>query len=121
MCRCNNHLKGAFGFPFHVYKEKTMEPEYELHNFHFPFSNLIFGKNFPMVCEVLFEYAQDEENRSLVRVKSLIGRDQDGRISDLSYLTEDTSSRYSMFIIGSIVKNKWYWDYQPIGDKEWWE
>lgn len=98
-----------------------MEPEYELHNFRFPFNNLIFGKSFPMVCEVLFEYAQDQEERALVRIKSLIGRDEDNKIFDLSYLTEDINSRYAMFIIGSIVRNKRYWDYEPIGDNEWWD
>jgi hypothetical protein len=74
-----------------------------------------------MPCDVVFEYAETEDDNFRIKVKSLTGTSEDGTTYDLLYLTEDEDSMYSMFIIACVIENKQYWDHKLKGDKEWWE
>lgn len=100
---------------------KQPEIKYETHTLRFPFAQTIFGKTFEMPCEILFEYAENEEGEMRLKVSSLTGTSEDGTTYDLMYLTDDDDSMYSQFIVACVVSNKRYWDFESEGNEEWWE
>jgi hypothetical protein len=99
---------------------KQPEIRYETHTLRFPFANVIFGRVFQIPCDVLFEYSESEEGFR-VNITSLTGKAEDGTEYDLLYLTEDDDSLYSEFIVGCILDNKSYWNYESPDGKDWWE
>jgi hypothetical protein len=99
---------------------KQPEIKYETHSLRFPYTTIIFGRSFQMPCEVLFEYAENEDGEMRLIVKSLTGKSEDGMEYDLSYLTDDDDMPYSDFIVACIIRNKQYWNYNAE-NQEWWE
>jgi hypothetical protein len=100
---------------------KQPEVMYKIHSLRFPFAQVIFGKVFQMPCEMLFDFAENEEGGLRLKVLSLTGMSEDGTEYDLMYLTEDDDSMYSQFIVAAVISNQQYWDYESEGDEEWWE
>lgn len=93
---------------------------YEQHTMRFPFSYLIFGKNFEMTCNVAFGYTEGGDGDYRVKVESITGTTTEDEVEyDMTYLTEDMDSMYAGFIIACIIQNKKYWDFETV-DKEWW-
>ena len=100
------------------------QPElvYETYNLRFPYAQVIFGRTFQMICEVLFEYAEGEDGNFRIKIKSLTGTTEDGTSYDLMYLTEDEESMYANFILVCVHMNKEHWNFNPDkGELEWWE
>ncbi len=98
---------------------KAPEVTYDTFGFRFPYAQVFFGRSFPMVCEAMLQYSEAEDGNIRIKVTSLTGKGCDGNVYDLLYLTDDEDSMYAHFLIGCILRNKDYWNYE--GDTEWWE
>lgn len=86
------------------------------HTLEFPFTSVVFGRSFPVVVTIIFDYDEDELTYNLTPI-SLTGTDYDGNILDMGYLLEGEDELAS-FIIEMTYKCKHHWD-KHEGDY-WW-
>tara|TARA_R110002074_G_scaffold297016_1_gene468536 strand:- start:771 stop:1094 length:324 start_codon:yes stop_codon:yes gene_type:complete len=93
----------------------------------FPFAQVIFGKSHPILCEVVFDYAEYLEDMegedgemvpctvSKVVPMSLTATFEDGKVYDMLYLVDEEDAPYRDFIINSVVGSRDKWNQEV-----WW-
>lgn len=83
------------------------------HKLLFPYGTVIFGKNFPMVCTVEFDYKLGDGDNVKIAVQALTGVDEAGNIYDFEHLVANERSPITHFVYGAILGNETHWDWEP--------
>lgn len=73
-----------------------------------PYAVVLFGKPFEVRLELMFEFAESEDSKFRLEIKSLTGTAEDGFVKDYSHLVEE-DSKMSAFIIDCVVGNRATW------------
>lgn len=91
----------------------------EKHFLYFPYSQILFGKNFKVVGLAEFSLQENKDEVNFT-VDTLTGTDDAGNILDMTFLLED--ERLVDTLVSSIEGNRENWSIKPKNENDtyWW-